>query len=81
MREGGIPQCEIAELDADHAGAEPKVGRWRSVGPGQQRRRHPERAHHLQRAGVQDERARRPDRLGPPLDDPDHRAVVVRLQG
>ena len=57
VREGGVRQREIAELDADHAGAEPQVGRWRGVGPGQQRRRHPERAQHLQRAGVQDERA------------------------
>jgi len=57
VREGGIPQCEIAEPDADHTGAKPQVGRWRGVGPGQQRRRHPERAQHLQRASVQDERA------------------------
>ena len=57
VREGGVRQREIAEPDADHAGAEPQVGRWRGVGPGQQRRRHPERAQHLQRAGVQDERA------------------------
>ena len=81
VREGGVRQREVAERDADDAGAEPQVGRWRGVGPGQQRRRHPERAQHLQRAGVQDERARRPGRLGPPVDDPDHRAVVVRLQG
>jgi hypothetical protein len=81
VREGGVRQREIAEPDADHVGAEPQVGRWRGVGPGQQRRRHPDRAQHLQRAGVQDERTRRPDRLGPPVDDPDHRAVVVCLQG
>ena len=63
------------------AGAEPQVRRWRDVGPGQQRPRHPERAQHLQRAGVQDQRAGRPDRLRPPVDDPDGGAVVVRLQG
>jgi hypothetical protein len=81
VREGGVRQREAAELDVDHAGAEPQVGRWRGVGPGQQRLRHPERAQHLQRAGVQDERARRPDRVRPPVDDPDRGAVGVRLQG
>ena len=81
VREGGVRQREIAERDPDDAGAEPQVGRWRDVGPGQQRPRHPERAQHLQRAGMQDQRAGRPDRLRPPVDDPDHRAVGVRLQG
>ena len=80
VREGGVWQRQAAEADADHAGPEPQVGRWRDVGPGQQRLCHSERTQHLQRAGVQDERTRRPDRFRPPVDDPDHRAVVVRLQ-
>ena len=74
-------QCETAELDVDHAGDEPQVGRWRGVGPVQQRPRHPERAQHLQRAGMEDQRPGRPDRLRPPVDDPDDGAVVVGLQG
>jgi len=47
VREGGVRQHETAERDPDGTGAEPQVGRWRDVGPGQQRLRHPERAQHL----------------------------------
>ena len=75
-------QREAAErVELDDAGAEPQVRRWRDVGLVQQRPRHAERAQHLQRTGMEDQRAGRPDRLRPPVDDPDDRAVGVCLQG
>ena len=81
VRESGVGQREVAERDGNDPGAELQAHRGRDVRPGQQRRRDPQRAQHLERAGVQQQRPGRPDRLRPPVDDPDGRTVVVGLQG
>ena len=81
MREGGVRQRKIGEPDANHPAAQVQVRRGRGVGPGQQRLRHPERAQHLQRAGMHDQSAGGPERLRPPVDDPHIGAVVMGLQG
>jgi len=81
VRERGVRQRQAGQGDPADPGTQLQVGGRCQVRTGQQRLRHPERAQHLQRAGVQDQGAGRPGRLRPPLDDPDGGAVRVRLQG
>jgi hypothetical protein len=80
VRESGIRQRKIGEPDAHHPAAQVQVRRGRGVCPGQQRLRHLQRAQHLQRAGMHDQGAGRPERLRPPIDDP-HIGTVVMGQG
>jgi len=79
MREGGVWQREIGEPDADNPAAQMKVRARCDVRPGQQRRRHCERAQHLQRAGMHDQRPGGPERFWAPVDDPDVGAMVMGL--
>ena len=81
VREGGVRQRQIGEPDAHHPAAQVQVGRGRGVGLGQQCLRHPEWAQHLQRARMHDQGAGGPERLRPPVDDPDIGSMVMGLQG
>jgi len=81
VRERRVGQREIGQLDPDNPAAQVQVRGGRDVRPGQQFLRDPERAQHLQRAGMQDQRARRAKHLLAPLDDPHGGAVIVGLQG
>ena len=81
VREGGVRQRQAGQGDPADPGAELQVRCRLYIRTGQQCLRHPKRAQHLERAGVHDQRPGGPDRLRPPVDDPDDGAVVVGLQG
>ena len=81
VRESSVRQRKITEAGPDDPPTQVQVHCGRGVRPGQQRLRHPERAQHLQRPGMHDQRAGRPEHLRPPVDDPDSGSVDMGLQG